>query len=1108
MTRCWNRRLLLCLFLGAAALAAATQITPPHLCRTPDIHGDRIVFSAEGDLWLGFLSTGLAMRLTTFEGGEWNPRFSPDGKWIAFTGEYDGGQDVYVMPADGGAPRRVTYDPTGAEMEGWTPDGAKILFRSGRLLPQTGPRLWLVPPAGGLPEPLPMERAAQGSFAPDGKRLAFCRLPLENHNWKRYKGGMANHVWIADLAQKTFRRINEEIINEQYPVWVGEDVYYVSEKDGTANLWRYDTRTGQVARVTNHSDYDVKSPSGDGKRIVFEYGNGLRVYDCASGQEQEVRLALASDRIHARPHTLAGALGRGTKFSLGPSGKRLLVEERGQLFTLPAEKGDVRNVAPAPGSRSKAAAWSPDGKWIASVSDRSGEENVWLAPAAGGGEPQCLTAESGLHLEGVAWSPDSKRLAFHDNAQRLWLLELDGRAKTEVAHSDWTEIADYRFSPDGRWLAYARTEGLFVSSLYLYDVAGKTTTRLTGPPTRDHQPVFDPTGKYLYFLTERNVNAEEDGFDFQTNFSKTTKIWALTLAEDTPSPLPVESDEEPGSGAEARPAAEKPAEGKSAEAGKPAGEIPIAPPKLPDVKVDLDGIAGRLVEIPVEGGDYSRLEALPGKLVYLARDEAAPPPSPGAPPPGSKLKMYDFEKKKETDLASGVQAYALSLDNKKIAVRTKAGLLVVDAGAPVAADAKAVSLDGWLIDVNPELEWRQIFLEAWRNHRDTFYDPKMHGMDWEAVRRKYEALLPAVGCRQELNRVIGDMEGELNVSHEFVRGGYDRPAPPPAQRIGALGADLAWDAAAQAFRIARIYPGDGFSDEARSPLLAPGLKIREGDYVLAINGAALRGDEDPAARLIGQGGKTVTLQVNGKPSADGARTVRVKAMPGDAQARYCGWVARNREYVREHGGANLGYLHLPDMSGSGMEELSKWFYANLDKDGLVIDVRYNHGGITSGQVLERLRRVIFEYDQSRYGQPEPYHRTGYLGRVVAVCNENTSSDGEYFCTGFRAMKLGPTVGTRTWGGFAAVAGITTIDGGTVASPVQGSFTPEGQWLPDGYGFNPDYIVDEDPNAFVAGRDAQLDKAIELLKEEIRQNPPKWPHRLEPPSKEKAFPPNR
>jgi tricorn protease len=1113
MIRFCLHKILLPLATVWVSLTVSAQITPPHLCRTPDIHGDRIVFSAEGDLWLGYLDTGRAMRLTTFEGTEWDPRFSPDGKWIAFTGEYDGGQDVYVMPADGGAPRRLTFDPAVAEVEGWTPDGTKILFRSARLVPHIGPRLWLVPLAGGLPEPLPMERAAQGSFAPDGKRLAFCRLPLENHNWKRYRGGMANHVWIADLDKKTFRRINDEIVNEQYPVWAGNDIYYVSEKDGTANLWRYDPGTGQAVRVTSHTDYDVRSPSGDGQRIVFEYGNSLRIYDCRSGQEQEVTLALASDRIHTRPFIQAGALGRSAQFSLGPSGKRLLVEERGQLFTIPAEKGEVRPVAPAPGSRSKSAAWSPDGKWLAFVSDRSGEENLWLAPAAGGGDPQRLTDESGLHLNGLEWSPDSKRLAFRDNAQHLWILELDSHAKTEVAHSDFAEITDYRFSPDGKWLAYARPEGLFVVSLYLYDIAGKSTTRLTGPPTRDHQPVFDPAGKYLYFLTERNVNAHEDGFDFQTDFDRTTKIYALTLAADTASPLPVESDEEPGSGPEAKTAEAKakeakPAEGKAAEEHKPSGETPPAPPKLPDVKVNLDGIAGRLVEIPVAGGRYTGLEAVPGKLMYLSPETDEARPEPGAPPPGAKLKMFDFEKKKETELADGVLDYALSLDGKKMAVRTKAGLQVADAGAPVAADAKAVNLDGWLVEVNPELEWRQIFEEAWRNHRDTFYDPKMHGMDWEAVRRKYEALLPAVGCRQELNRVIGDMEGELNVSHEFVRGGSSRPAPPPAQKIAALGADLDWDAAAKAFRIARIYPGDGFDDDARSPLLAPGLKVKEGEFVLAINGLPLRGDEDPAARLIGQGGKIATLLVNGTPSKDGARTVRIKAGASDAPARYYGWVDRNREYVRTHGGSNLAYLHLPDMSDDGMVEFSKHFYANLDKDGMVIDVRYNHGGITSGQVLERLRRVIFEYDQSRYGQPEPYHRTGYLGRVVVVCNENTSSDGEYFCTGFRYMKLGPTVGTRTWGGFAAVAGIATIDGGMVASPIQGSFTPEGKWLPDGYGFNPDYVVDEDPNAFVAGRDAQLDKAIELLQEEIRRDPPKWPHRLDPPSAQKAFAPNK
>ncbi|HOB51755.1 MAG TPA: PDZ domain-containing protein [Acidobacteriota bacterium] len=1098
----------------ALAVVASAQITPPRMVRTPDIHGDRVAFSAEGDLWLGSIATGTAERLTLHEADEYGPRFSPDGAWIAFTAGYDGGQDVYVMPAAGGAPRRLTYDPAGAEVVDWTPDGARILFRSRRSVPMVGARLYLVPAAGGLPEALPMEKATQGSFAPDGNRLAYCTMALERHNWKRYRGGMANHIWIADLKAKTFRRIHDDSINEQYPVWAGEAVFYVSEKDGPANLWRWDARSGEAARVTDHADYDVKSPAGDGLRIVYQHGDGLWVYDIAAGRAQPLKLALASDRIHARPVRVAGAPGA---FGVGPTGKRLVAESRGQLFTLPAESGEIRAVAPLAGARSKEPVWSPDGKWIAFVSDRSGEENLWLAPAAGGGEPVQLTRIEQRRLAGPVWSPDSKRLAFYDNSLALHVVDVASRAVSEVARGEYGGVGDFRFSPDGKWLAYMRPENHFVRSLYFYNLESKQATRLTHAPTRDHGPVFDAEGKYLFFLTERSVTPQWDSFDFQMNQDRTTKIYVITLAADTQSPLPVESDEEPSGAGEEKKDNAAPPDGAKPEAAagdkpagdKPAGDKPSAdkpawPPKLPDMKVDLEGITGRILEVPVPAGRYTGLQSIAGKLLYLATEEDEGDATGEPSRPAFKLKVYDFKTRKVTEMAAGVMGYDLSFDRKKVALRTRAGFQIVDAGTPVKPDAPKVNTAAWSFEVNPELEWRQIFLEAWRVHRDTFYDPAMHGRDWEAMRRKYEALLPAVGCRDELNEIIGDMQAELNVSHEYVRGGYSRRSAPPAPGIGALGAELEWDATGKAYRIARLFEGDGFGDAARSPLLAPGLKVKTGDYLLTVNGQPLSPDQDPNARLVGLGGQPVLLQVNDKPAADGARQIRVKAMATEYQARYYDWVTRNRDYVRRHGGENLAYIHVPNMGNYGMAEFAKHFYANLDKDGLVLDVRYNGGGITSGMILERLRRVIFEYDQARYGMPEPYHRTAYLGRVVLLCNERTGSDGEYFSTGFRYMGLGPSVGTRTWGGYMAVGGFAAIDGGMVSCPQQGSFTPEGQWLPDGYGFNPDHVVEDDPNAFVAGRDPQLDTAIALLQEEIRKNPPRWPKRLPPPSAEKAF----
>lgn len=1061
-------------------LPVAGQDAAAHLMSTPAIHGDRICFSSEGDLWLGSISSGAAQRITTDEGDEYGPRFSPDGKWIAFTGQYDGQLDVYVMPAEGGSPRRLTYDPTGAEMVGWTPDGAHVLFRSSRQFPEIGQRLYLVPAHGGLPEPLPMEKAAQGAYAPDGKRLAFCRLALEHHRWKRYRGGMANHVWIADLPAKTFHRIDNDTINEQYPTWAGDSVFFVSERDGTANLWRYDARTGKANRVTSHDEYDVKSPDTDGRRVIYVCGSELWLYDIAAGKDTPIKLRMASDRIHARRHLITGAPG---DFSLGPTGKRLLVETRGQLATAPAEKGEVRAIAEAIGTRSQQATWSPDGKSIAFVSDRSGEQNIWIAPADGAAPPRQLTSLIGMRIDRVLWSPDSKQIAYSDEALTLYSVDVTSRAVTAIAHGEWFPIGDFRYSPDSAWIAYSRSENLFVTSLYLYNVGNKQTTRLTFPPTRDHDPVFDPAGKYLYFASEREARPRWDAFDFQNDFIDATKLYALTLAVDTVSPLPVQDDEE----------------GDAGSTGGAAPAKPTASLTPPVVRVDADGVAERITTIPVSAGDYSSLEAVPGKLLYLSRAGSERT---------ATLKAFDFSTRKEIEIAQNVQDYALSNDLKKIAVLSHGAVTVTDSGSPISPSAEHVDFSGWQLTVDPTAEWRQIFEEAWRNQRDIFYDPHVHGQDWGAVRRKYEALLPAVGSRHELNEIIGDMQGEVNVSHEFNGGGYDRLRPASRPRVGGLGADIVFDNAAHAFRIGHLLRGDGFDDGARSPLLTPGLKIKEGDYLLEIHGARLDPDTDPNALLVGLGGKVISLRVNDRPTLEGSRTVRIRCMEDESSARYHDWVQRNRGYVLTHGGAGIAYIHVPDMSERGIAEFSKQFYAYLDRDGIILDCRYNHGGVVSGQILERLRRVIFEYDQPRYGQPQPYHRTAYLGRVVAMCNERTQSDGEYFCTGFRYEKLGPTVGTRTWGGFMAVNDMPAIDGGFVSTPVEGSFTPEGKWLPDGYGFNPDYVVDEDPNAFAQGRDPQLDKAIEVLKEEIRKDPPHWPSRLEPPYKEKAFPPNR
>jgi tricorn protease len=1060
------------------------------MLQTPDILGDLVTFASEGDIWVGSIQAGRAHRLTSDLAEKSNPRFSPDGKWIAFTGGYDGGQDVYLIPIDGGTPKRLTYDPYGVAVEGWTRDSQRVLFRSKRENPAFRHRLYTVGIEGGLPKALPMEKAAQGSYSPDGSKLAFARLALESHHWKRYHGGEANAIWIIDLAHGGYKRIDATDVNEQYPAWARDGLYYVSEVEGSANLWKYDPSSGARKRLTNHQGLDVRSVATDGKRVVYAWGYELFVYDPATQKEQRIDFSLPSDHIHARATTVPLAV---SGFDLGPTGKRVLLESRGQLFSIGAEKGEARAIAPKLGSDSHGVTWSPDGARLAFISDRSGEENVWLVDSTPGAKPTQLTTFEGMRLDTLTWTPDSKGLVFEDVAQRLWLVDVATKKLTKVAENDQSGFSGFSISPDSAWIAYSASVNLVVRSIYFYNVAKGTTTRVTDAPTADTEPDFDPSGKYLYFLSQRNIEPQNDEIDFQMDLQDTSKVYLVTLAKDTPAPSALKAEEEP---------VKKPAaSGKGAASGASTGgddgddgeDAKAAPGPT---KVDLAGIGSRIVELGAPGGKYSGLQARKGGVLFLSHGED-----------GTQLMSLSNSDKEPTVIASEVAGFKISSDNSKTIVQTLFGLQVGNTGEPIRPGSGRVDTSSITVPVEPALEWKEIFEQAWRNERDLFYDPGLHGMPWKSVHDRYAAWLPAVGSRSELNVLIGEMIGEMNVSHSFVGGGFESVRPMPKPRIGSLGADLAWDGTV--FRIKHLLPGDGFSFADRSPLLEPGLGVHEGDALLSIDGEPLRGDQDPNALLIGKGGKEIVLSVGPTADASKAKTVRVKAMLSDVDARYYDWVAARRAFVDKAGAGKLGYVHLPDMESSGIRELTKWLYANLDKDGLVIDVRYNHGGIVSGQVLERLTRVIFEFDQGRYGAPQPYHRFGYSGRLVVLCNEDTSSDGEYFCTGFKFMKLGPVLGTRTWGGYMAVAGPPVLDGGTVAFPVEGSFAPgEDKWLPDGTGFTPDILVPEDPAAFAAGRDNQLERAVAVLQDLIAKKPVYHPKRLSPPSQAKAFPPNK
>ncbi|MBX3118213.1 MAG: PD40 domain-containing protein [Fimbriimonadaceae bacterium] len=1062
-----------CLFVATAF----AQIEPRRMVRMPDIQGDRVTFCAEGDIWLGTLSSGEAHRITIHEGNEIFPKFSPDGKWIAFTGQYDGNTEVYVMPIDGGAPRRVTYDPTGATMVSWTPDGKSIVYRSSHLMPIRGQRLFKVPVSGGFPTPLPMEYAAQASFAPDGNRFAYCLNNLDNHRWKRYKGGLANDIYIGDLQRNTFQRVTTDAINEQYPVWLGSSIYYVSEKDGSANLYKLDPATARSQKLTSHTGLDVKFPSSsDGKRIIYQFGDDLFVYDPATNANTKVKLKLSTDRIHVRPHSVAGSI---QGFSIGPTGKRLVIAGRSQLFSVPAEEGEIRTIAPLIGTASQEPEWSPDGKWIAFISDRDGDWNIWATPGDGSGEPKQITKYKGMMPSNIIWSRDSKSIAFTTLDQKLMSVDIESLALTQIAQSEYG-IAGYSFSPDSKWIAFGMGERNNQSAIFLYNFETKQTTRITNAPTTDTSPTWGPEGKYLYFVGARNIAGEWDAKDFQMNYQNTDKLFLVTLAKSTPSPFAVKSDEEPPIG------------GKKADEDEEEGDEQAAPADSNAVKIDLDGIQKRLIELPIEPGSFNQVAGVRGGVLYIKE---------------GTLMYFELADKDESEFSQGVRAYDLSTNGRKIAIlHSPTNIQIGNFGMPVSPAQGRVDLAGWRVQVEPEMEWKQILHSAWRQQRDTFYDPKMHGQDWEAIRKRYEALLPAVGARFELNEIIGEMIAEMNVSHEFVGGGYSRPRGQQSSPIAAIGADFDWNIVDKAYKFTAIFEGDGYDPETRSPLMEPGLNVNVGDYLLAINGNELSRDIDPNMYLLEQAGKVITLTVNSAPTMEGARTIRIKALRSDSAQRDAHWVNKNREYTIRNGGENFAYIHLPDMGNGGVDEFVKQFFANLDKDALIVDVRHNSGGITSMMIIEKLRRAIVEYDQSRYGALNAFHPGYFAGRVAVLCNQGTSSDGEYFCTMFDWLKMGQIVGSKTWGGYAAVGGFSTIDGGSVSTVQAGSFTPDGKWLPDGTGFIPKNYVMDDTASFLAGRDPQIDKAIEILKADLLKNPIERVKRQDPPSDAKKHDP--
>ena len=1079
-------------FLLAIILIAISPASgQTKLLRFPDIHGDKVVFTYGGDLWLAPAGGGTATRLTSHPGIELFAKFSPDGKWIAFTGQYDGDEPVYVVPTTGGEPRQLTFYPARGplaprwgydnQVYGWTNDGKEVLFRAHRdswTLPVS--RLYRVAVTGGAAEVLPMPESGAGDYSPDGAKVVYSPRSRDFRSEKRYGGGQANDLFIFDLATQDARRITDHPRADRDPMWIGQTIYFNSDRDGKFNLYAYDVAGGKTAQVTTSKTWDVRWPSSDNQgRIVYELDGELQVYDVKAKKNTAISITVPDEGLNRRPSRVSAA-NLIESFGLSPKGERAVFAARGDIFTAPIEKGPTRNLTDSSGAHDKWPSWSPDGSKIAFISDRSGEEEVWVIGQDGSQPAEQLTSGGKAMRYAPEWSPDGKLIAFGDKDGKVWVLTVADKKLVEVANARTGQVNDYTWSPKGNFLAFSLPEENQMSSIYIWSSADNQLRRVTGSTFNETNPAWDPQGNYLYYFSTREFaplisNAE---FNYATN--KNVGIFAVSLRKDVAHPFPAESDEVTVT--------------KDAEAKKP--EAPKAPAEL---KIDFEGIEGRAVRVPVEPHNYAGLTAKTGHLIYAIAPAFYYGRQGDAPP---SLRVFSLKDRKETVLLDGIGGYALSDDGAKLLVRQGPGFALIDAAPGGDKARKAVSTAGLYVDRVPAEEWAQIFNEVWRRYRDFFYVPNMHGYDWEAVRKQYEPLLKHVAHRSDLNYVISEMIAELTVQHAYIDGGDI--ALPPRPRVALPGARFELDKVAGRYRISRILQGQNEEEIYRSPLTEIGVDVKVGDYVLAINGEELKGNDDPYRLLRHKADAQVQLTVNSRPSLDGSRVVSYRPIVDEQNLLYLEWVTNNMAMVDKLSGGKLGYLHIPDMGANGIREFIKWYYPQMRKDGLIVDARANGGGNVSRMLIERLRRKVLAAGFSRTNDdPTTYPDGVFLGPMACLLNENSASDGDIFPAMFREAGLGPLIGKRSWGG---VVGITNrgmlIDGGIVNVPEFGFANTRGEWTIEGYGVDPDIPVENDPKSVIQGKDPQLERAVTEVMNKLKVKPTEWPKRPADPVKTK------
>ncbi|MCK6685358.1 MAG: PDZ domain-containing protein [Thermoanaerobaculia bacterium] len=1107
--------------LAFCATLQASAAPPPRLLQDPSLSATRIAFAFAGEIWTVPREGGEASRLVSGQLRNRRPVFSPDGATIAFTGIYDENADVYVVASGGGEPRRLTHHPGPDIALGFTPDGKKVIFASMRRTVRDLPKLFTVPVAGGPPEELPLPSGADASFSPDGKRLAYVPFAQWQPAWKKYRGGQTTPVWIADLADSRVVKLPRENSNDRRPIWVGDTVYFLSDRNGPVTLFAFDLKTGGVREVVKNADgFDVQSASAGPGAIVFDQFGELKLLDLASGTTRTVPVTISADLPQVRSGFRKVEPEQVLHAALSPAGKRVLFEARGEILSVPAEKGDARNLTRSPGVADRDPSFSPDGKWVAWLSDESGEYALHLRAPDGMGPVRKV----GLGLPpsffyAPRFSPDSKKIALTDKRMNLWVVEVEKGAKVKV-DSDLFDTPlsnlDPAWSADSRWIAYVKQLPNHLRAVFVHSLEEKKSRQVTDGRSDAVSPRFDRNGKYLYFLASTDAGLAQGWLDM-TSMSRpvTSSLYAAVLRKDIPSPVAPESDEEggadgkdgkgseaakPGSTGEAGKGESKKSEASKDAAGKGAAVKDAKKPPEP-VKIDFDGLDQRIVALPVERANWVALETGAEGIVFLLQaptalaaedylefDDDNPPPV--------DVHRFDLKARKaekfveKIDGGSGVYGgqlpFLVSSDGAKALYRQKnAWFLVPSEKAPKAGDG-ALKVEGLEVWVDPRAEWRQMYREAWRIQRDFLYDPGAHGLDLVAAEKLYEPFVDGIAGREDLNRLFVEMLGHLVLGHVYVRGG----AIPNQEKVsvGLLGAD--YTVAEGRYRIARILPGENWNPKLKAPLTQPGVDVKEGDFLLAVNGQELKGDDDIHRLFLGTAGKQTVLTVGPKADGTGSRQVTVVPAGSEGGLRLRTWMEENRKKVDALSGGKVGYVFIPDTFAEGFTNFNRYYFSEIGKEALVVDERFNHGGSIADYIVDLLARKPTMANASREGEDVVSPAQAVFGPKVMLINQMSGSGGDALPWLFRKAKLGPIVGKRTWGGLVGIGGYPAlIDGGSVTAPRWGLYGTEGEWEVENAGIAPDVEVEEDPALIRQGKDPQLERAVQLALEALSKNPP-------------------